>query len=40
VASAAFSPDGTRDVTASGDGTARIWDAAGGSGLSTEHAAD
>jgi WD40 repeat protein len=31
VYSAAFSPDGTRIVTASGDGTARIWDAATGS---------
>ena len=30
VASAAFSPDGSRIVTASGDGTARIWDAATG----------
>jgi hypothetical protein len=28
VVSAAFSPDGTRVVTASGDGTARVWDAA------------
>ena len=28
--SAAFSPDGTRIVTASGDKTARIWDAATG----------
>jgi WD40 repeat protein len=28
VSSAAFSPDGTRIVTASYDGTARIWDAA------------
>jgi Tol biopolymer transport system component len=28
VNSAAFSPDGTRIVTASGDGTARLWDAA------------
>jgi hypothetical protein len=30
VFSAAFSPDGTRIVTASADGTARIWDAATG----------
>ena len=28
--SAAFSPDGTRIVTASADGTARLWDAASG----------
>src|SRR6202012_1627949 len=27
VLSAGYSPDGTRIVTASGDGTARIWDA-------------
>jgi WD40 repeat protein len=27
VWSAAFSPDGTRVLTASGDGTARVWDA-------------
>ena len=27
VNSAAFSPDGSRIVTASGDNTARIWDA-------------
>ena len=31
VFSAAFSPDGARIVTASADGTARIWDAATGS---------
>ena len=30
VESAAFSPDGSRIVTASGDNTARIWDAASG----------
>jgi WD40 repeat protein len=30
VASAAFSPDGARIVTASSDGTARVWDAATG----------
>ena len=30
VNSAAFSPDGARIVTASGDKTARIWDAATG----------
>jgi WD40 repeat protein len=30
VRSAFFSPDGTRIVTASGDGTARIWSAATG----------
>ena len=33
VVSAAFSPDGTRVVTASDDGTARIWDAASGEEL-------
>ena len=30
--SAAFSPDGSRIVTASEDNTARIWDAATGQG--------
>ena len=30
VTSAAFSPDGTRIVTASDDSTARLWDAATG----------
>jgi WD40 repeat protein len=30
VNSAVFSPDGKRIVTASDDGTARIWDAASG----------
>ena len=33
VVSAAFSPDGARVVTASDDGTARIWDAASGKEL-------
>jgi dipeptidyl aminopeptidase/acylaminoacyl peptidase len=33
VSSAAFSPDGTRIVTASADGTARIWDAETGADL-------
>jgi WD40 repeat protein len=35
VWSAAFSPDGTRVVTASGDHTARVWDAATGKPLSS-----
>ena len=30
ISSAAFSPDGTRIVTASNDNTARVWDAATG----------
>jgi hypothetical protein len=34
VNSAQFSPDGQRVVTASGDGTARVWDAASGKALS------
>jgi len=34
VRCAAFSPDGTRIVTASWDNTARVWDAATGSELS------
>jgi WD40 repeat protein len=33
--SAAFSPDGTRVVTASFDGTARIWDVATGAPVGT-----
>jgi WD40 repeat protein len=33
VTVAAFSPDGTRIVTASADNTARIWDAASGRSL-------
>ena len=32
VSSAAFSPDGTRVVTASRDKTARVWDSATGAG--------
>ena len=35
VTSAAFSPDGTRVVTASWDNTARLWDAATGKALAT-----
>jgi WD40 repeat protein len=34
VSSAAFSPDGARVVTASADGTARVWDVASGEPLS------
>ena len=41
VVSAAFSPDGTRVVTASSDNTARVWDAATGKSLTSplEHQA-
>ena len=35
MTSAQFSPDGTRIVTASGDKTARVWDAATGKALAT-----
>jgi WD40 repeat protein len=35
VVTAAFSPDGKRVVTASGDKTARIWDSASGTVLAT-----
>ena len=35
VLSAAFSPDGTRVITASDDQTARLWDAATGKALAT-----
>jgi WD40 repeat protein len=35
VLSAAFSPDGTRIITAGGDKTARVWDARTGQGLAT-----
>ena len=34
LASAQFSPDGQRVVTASGDNTARLWDAASGQAIS------
>ena len=37
VTSAAFSPDGTRIVTASGDQTARVWDATSGEELAELH---
>jgi WD40 repeat protein len=35
VTSAAFSPDGTRIVTASFDATARLWDATTGAAIAT-----
>jgi WD40 repeat protein len=35
VESALFSPDGQRIVTASGDGTARIWESASGQPVAT-----
>lgn len=37
VRSAAFSPDGTRVVTASDDNTARVWDAATGAEIVVLH---
>ena len=39
VYSAAFSPDGTRIVTASDDKTARLWDAATGAPIGDAHGA-